>query len=79
MLACSKWWTLLVNDQEISASAETARRQYVAPTQRAVGAVTGANINALSLFFEEHKARYEVPKVEVDRLLTDDLQEDGVL
>ena len=68
----------LVDDQEVSASAETARRQYVVRRlkEQLLVQAQEPNINALRLFFEEHKARYEVPeKVEVDRLLTDDLQE----
>ena len=38
--------------------------------------VSEPNINALRLFFETHKDRYEVPeKVEVDRFLTSDVKE----
>ncbi len=68
----------LVNDPEVAAGAETARRQYVVRRlkEQLLAQAPEPNVNALRLFFEEQKVRYEVPeKVEVDRLLTDDVEE----
>ncbi len=68
----------LVDDPEVAAGAETARRQYLVRRlkEQLLAQAAEPNINALRLFFEEHKARYQVPeKVEVDRLLTDDIEE----
>ena len=68
----------LIEDKDVAASAETARRQYLVRRlkKQLLAQAQEANVNALRLFFEEHKARYQVPeKVEVDRLLTDDPEE----
>lgn len=68
----------LVDDPEVVAGAETARRQYLVRRlkEQLLAQAPEPNINALRLFFEEQKARYQVPeKVEVDRLLTDDVEE----
>ena len=68
----------LIEDKDVAASAETARRQYLVRRlkEQLLAQAQEPNVNALRLFFEEHKARYQVPeKVEVDRLLTDDPEE----
>ena len=68
----------LVDDPDVAAGAETARRQYLVRRlkEQLLAQAPEPNINALRLFFEEQKVRYEVPeKVEVDRLLTDDVEE----
>ncbi|MGY8822577.1 MAG: peptidyl-prolyl cis-trans isomerase [Candidatus Latescibacterota bacterium] len=63
----------LVDDKDVSAGVERARRQELVRRlkEQLLAQAPPPNINALRLFYQDYGERYtEPPKVEVDRLLT---------
>ncbi len=68
----------LVDDKEVSAGVERARRQELVRhlKDQLLAQASPPNINALRLFYQDYGERYsEPPKVEVERLLTSSADE----
>lgn len=68
----------LVDDEDVLEGVERVRRQELVRRlkEQLLAQAPSPNINALRLFYQDYGERYiEPPKVEVDRLLTSDLEE----